>query len=280
MEAFHCEGSTELLSQRQATGFESGQLTLSPSQPLFKMRQSPSMGGLPNCTDRYLPVNRNHRYQGHVSPFVASSQVLMPVKTEWAMDDLQYLGPTGRISVHTNAGIDYGSNLVPYLHNLPPGEYSYISAIPFDANTLSPSYSAWHQPGAHIPYHGHGLPTNQSHVPRAQNTQRFREYLSPTTRPATTFSEQPEVKKEIEGACEDLVPYEVAVQDKLGDIPYAKLIYSALMDAPGHRMVLKDIYRWIEKNTDKANNPEFTGWQNSVRHNLSMNKVVSPDCKY
>lgn len=55
--------------------------------------------------------------------------------------------------------------------------------------------------------------------------------------------------------------------------PYAKLIYQALMAAPGYRMVLRDIYDWIGKNTDKARDPAFKGWQNSVRHNLSMNGV-------
>lgn len=57
--------------------------------------------------------------------------------------------------------------------------------------------------------------------------------------------------------------------------PYAKLIYNALMDAPEHKLVLKDIYAWINDNTDKAKDPAFKGWQNSVRHNLSMNGVHS-----
>lgn len=55
--------------------------------------------------------------------------------------------------------------------------------------------------------------------------------------------------------------------------PYAQLIYRALKEAPGHGMVLKDIYDWFEKNTDKAKNPLSKGWQNSIRHNLSMNGV-------
>lgn len=57
--------------------------------------------------------------------------------------------------------------------------------------------------------------------------------------------------------------------------PYAQLIYRALRDAPGHGMVLKEIYEWFEKNTDKAKNPLSKGWQNSIRHNLSMNGVRS-----
>lgn len=57
---------------------------------------------------------------------------------------------------------------------------------------------------------------------------------------------------------------------------YANLIYQALMEAPGHKMILRDIYAWIARNTDKAKDPSSKGWQNSVRHNLSMNGVYIP----
>jgi hypothetical protein len=53
--------------------------------------------------------------------------------------------------------------------------------------------------------------------------------------------------------------------------PYAQLIYRALMEAPGHTMILRDIYNWFKQNTDKAADKETKGWQNSIRHNLSMN---------
>lgn len=58
--------------------------------------------------------------------------------------------------------------------------------------------------------------------------------------------------------------------------PYAQLIYRALKSAPNHSMVLKDIYEWFEQNTDKAKiapTSSAKGWQNSIRHNLSMNGV-------
>ena len=62
------------------------------------------------------------------------------------------------------------------------------------------------------------------------------------------------------------------VEEASKDEPYAVLIYKALIDAPRHRMVLKDIYEWFEKNTDKTKSSS-KGWQNSIRHNLSMNQV-------
>ncbi|KAI9894111.1 MAG: hypothetical protein M1814_004882 [Vezdaea aestivalis] len=71
-------------------------------------------------------------------------------------------------------------------------------------------------------------------------------------------------------------------EDMHNDEPYARLIYRALMSAPGNQMVLKDIYAWFIRNTDKPNqkNGSDKGWQNSIRHNLSMNgafhKVEQP----
>ena len=63
--------------------------------------------------------------------------------------------------------------------------------------------------------------------------------------------------------------------------PYAQLIYRALLAAPDHTMVLRDIYDWFRTYTDKAANSETKGWQNSIRHNLSMNGVsLSPSLPF
>jgi hypothetical protein len=58
-----------------------------------------------------------------------------------------------------------------------------------------------------------------------------------------------------------------------GGKPYAQLIQECLLSAPGHRMMLRDIYDWFERNTTKPSESGGNGWQNSIRHNLSMNKV-------
>ncbi|OJD27464.1 hypothetical protein ACJ73_01137 [Blastomyces percursus] len=59
--------------------------------------------------------------------------------------------------------------------------------------------------------------------------------------------------------------------DDKSDEPYSKLIWRALQSVPDNKMALKEIYEWFEKNTKKARNSDSKGWQNSIRHNLSMN---------
>lgn len=62
-------------------------------------------------------------------------------------------------------------------------------------------------------------------------------------------------------------------KERAGNLPYSILIYRALKSADGNKLSLQGIYRWFEMNTDKAKDPNHKGWQNSIRHNLSMNAV-------
>lgn len=55
--------------------------------------------------------------------------------------------------------------------------------------------------------------------------------------------------------------------------PYAKTLYRCLRDAPNNTMVLRDIYEWFKTNTSRGRESHEKGWQNSIRHNLSMNQV-------
>lgn len=62
------------------------------------------------------------------------------------------------------------------------------------------------------------------------------------------------------------------------ETPYAQLIYQAFMSSPRRAMTLQEIYRWFLENTDKGRKSTMgggtgKGWQNSIRHNLSMNGV-------
>lgn len=52
---------------------------------------------------------------------------------------------------------------------------------------------------------------------------------------------------------------------------YAELIGMAILRAPNRRLTLNQIYTWISSHYAFYNKPE-SGWQNSIRHNLSLNK--------
>lgn len=76
---------------------------------------------------------------------------------------------------------------------------------------------------------------------------------------------------------ENIIPEENEAGDAInGDVVdpcYAQLLYRCLLEAPEHTMALKDVYKWVRQYSQKARDSAGTGWQNSVRHNLSMNAV-------
>ncbi|KAI0014208.1 forkhead box protein L2 [Xylariaceae sp. FL0662B] len=53
---------------------------------------------------------------------------------------------------------------------------------------------------------------------------------------------------------------------------YAQLIGMAILRAPQRRLTLSQIYKWIS-DTYSFYNANDAGWQNSIRHNLSLNKA-------
>lgn len=73
---------------------------------------------------------------------------------------------------------------------------------------------------------------------------------------------------------EDLVGSRSSLEPSGGkaDEPYAQLIYRAFRSRENRSMTLQEIYQWFRENTDKTKG-EGKGWQNSIRHNLSMNGV-------
>ena len=94
-------------------------------------------------------------------------------------------------------------------------------------------------------------------------THNDRQVLLADHRPLTSALEDHELQRTVDNSDDDCEISE----------PYAKLIWRALIGAPGHGMVLKEIYTWFAENTDKARRGGGKGWQNSIRHNLSMNGV-------
>ena len=65
------------------------------------------------------------------------------------------------------------------------------------------------------------------------------------------------------------------IEDKDGSKPpysYASLIGMSILRAPNRRLTLAQIYKWIS-DTFSYYRASDTGWQNSIRHNLSLNKA-------
>ena len=54
---------------------------------------------------------------------------------------------------------------------------------------------------------------------------------------------------------------------------YAVLIGMAILRAPDRRLTLAQIYKWISDTFSHYRNKAEPGWQNSIRHNLSLNKA-------
>jgi len=57
-------------------------------------------------------------------------------------------------------------------------------------------------------------------------------------------------------------------------VPYNQLLFTCLSRAPNFERKLQEIYAWFKVNNPKRFCNRDTGWQNSVRHNLSMNEVT------
>ncbi|KAL3474201.1 hypothetical protein BJX99DRAFT_271856 [Aspergillus californicus] len=81
----------------------------------------------------------------------------------------------------------------------------------------------------------------------------------------------PPIKLEMDREDGPTVVHMEEAEDSSADPPYSQLIYEALLAAPGKKLPLQGIYLWFETNTAKGRDRTSKGWQNSIRHNLSMN---------
>ncbi|KAI7864663.1 fork head domain-containing protein, partial [Spinellus fusiger] len=53
---------------------------------------------------------------------------------------------------------------------------------------------------------------------------------------------------------------------------YSSLIAQAIIASEKERLTLQDIYKWITDNYPTLYAQGDIGWQNTIRHNLSLNK--------
>ncbi|KAL2833200.1 hypothetical protein BJY01DRAFT_93789 [Aspergillus pseudoustus] len=199
----------------------------------------------------------------------SSPETMMPYQQPWVIE------PATNYSIITTPSSPLSDGL-PHIHGpayiegLPPrmaSNYSPTRQLKPEMRRLpagKPLYKA-SLPAATVPPH------SQSSSPSSTNPTPTTS-LSPTSAgmpyhslPLSMVS--PPVKHEIDR--EDIAMDET--EDTNADPPYSQLIYEALLTAPGKKLPLQGIYLWFEKNTAKGRDRRSKGWQNSIRHNLSMN---------
>jgi hypothetical protein len=160
-----------------------------------------------------------------------------------------------------------------------------LADIQFGYPRVTESSSDWIQG---VEGHGRNGPDSQIYLTPSPPAEHFPQQsetmhttASPQTRSATSSNssqhvdrERTEIQRETERAETEKNP----ISDDSGptDLPYSHLIAEALKTAPDRKRTLQEIYSWFEQNTSKGRDQRSKGWQNSIRHNLSMNAVRGP----
>ncbi|KAL8723444.1 MAG: hypothetical protein Q9225_000275 [Loekoesia sp. 1 TL-2023] len=130
---------------------------------------------------------------------------------------------------------------------------------------------------------------NHEHLPHSDNYAQFPDladgYKSPKAKRVITSSEHSKARKskpaepQVSTQPQLPEPYELPPLEDTGKKPpfsYAQLIGMAILRAPDRRLTLAQIYKWISDTFAfyrLSTTP--TGWQNSIRHNLSISEAFT-----
>lgn len=165
---------------------------------------------------------------------------------------------------------------VPYQFQSAPTSAGYFSdcGAPFSAAT-PPPMQANYSPVFEMPSNYGSPQYPPSHFGDASPTQQ--RPMAPSMPEMSPLVNEPTSHPDYAGAMQT-PPSDYLCSSDLGkgkndinSLPYSQLLFRAFMSSNTRKLSLRQIYQWFEENTNKAVNNK--GWQNSIRHNLSMNRV-------
>jgi len=203
----------------------------------------------------------NYPGQAHVPGSLPTASTY---SLDWSAMDSDYYCP------RSYAGVDVLGSLAPVDNSYPPSAYEKQSNVPV----------SFAQPSSHPhasmsgPYDDYNLSDNTymhygDQYPISHPVSRYPSPTMVSPMPHSSGPGSPADGRTPEDYKLDLLDEQNADKEE----PYAKLIFRCLLGAKDHTMVLRDIYNWFNDNTDKGRDKDARGWQNSIRHNLSMNAV-------
>ncbi|RDW22935.1 fork head domain-domain-containing protein [Yarrowia lipolytica] len=158
------------------------------------------------------------------------------------------------------------------------------------ADRVSPSrgksvfsvYSGVDHGGHHSPHVAHAQPQQPQQAPHLQTQLPQQQQQQPLPLPSgnMTSSSYPRgvaliSRPQIRNHTNHYTDYDLSLDDAKDIKPpysYATMITKAILSGDEHMMTLAEIYEWISKHYSFYRHSR-TGWQNSIRHNLSLNKA-------
>lgn len=193
------------------------------------------------------------------------------------------------VAMQTSSSDPSFTTLPSHVHGLQLNTTSGYHGMPAHAYPTN-NYEQLTMAQRSLPLRLHGLPNDVSHEHYYSNpvglpsSGSFAPTMIPQHQdPAFHTSHHVEQRQPTAGLLDydNMIPEEDDMDENVnGDVAdpcYAQLLYRCLLEAQDHTMSLKDIYNWVFRHSQKARDSTSTGWQNSVRHNLSMNAVGRPE---
>ncbi|EGX95500.1 forkhead domain-containing protein [Cordyceps militaris CM01] len=250
-----CSSSGPYYCQQQASDLDARKCEPMSPPDNYSITSSPQTFGWPPSSD-----------SGESEPWTLHHHELLPDHSGYAKSPSSPASgwdcavPYQFQSAPTSAGY-FGDCGIPFTAATPPPmQASYSHSPVFE---MASSYGSPHYPPSHF---ADGSPSQQQQQQQQRpmtcgdlgslvhETTSHHEYSSAVM--ATPPSEYQDGSKG---------------KNDINSLPYSQLLYRAFMSSNTRKLSLRQIYQWFEDNTNKAVNNK--GWQNSIRHNLSMNRA-------